>query len=97
MDLLPAFGEKVSLAREIVPYAPSGLAAGSLKSLAPDGEKPGVRILAEAAGDCLVLVLADAAAKVEIERQKDGFRVSGEGISRRFEVRSRGREILRLA
>lgn len=79
---------------EEVPYAPSGLAAGSLKDFVPGAEEAATRVWATTMGD--ELVLAFAAAPLDMVGDAEGFVVSAGRNRYRLELARRGREILRL-
>ncbi len=97
-QLLPAYPAGASLRSEVVAFAPSGLAAGSLKSLRPDAEEPATRLLASAGeGDLLVLALAPATSKVQVAKRRGGFQLKTRAGSLRFAVHDRGADILKLA
>jgi hypothetical protein len=55
-------GELVS---EEVPYAPAGLAAGSLKSFIPGGGRAATRVVATTEDDVLVIAIGQRSARVE--------------------------------
>ena len=59
VEIVPVSGEGIKLEVEEVPYAPSGLAAGSLKSYIPDAEAPSKRLLVSTEGDELVWAVAE--------------------------------------
>ncbi|NKB67399.1 MAG: hypothetical protein GKR89_10090 [Candidatus Latescibacteria bacterium] len=89
-----AWGAGVDWTREEVPYAPAGLAAGSLKSFVPGAEEGATRVQTTTAGD--VLVLAFAGAEVPVVRMEQGFTV-GTGRDRCvFAVATGGRRVLEL-
>ncbi len=96
VDVLPAYPTGVSFAREVVPFAPSGLAAGSLKRLVPGSEGPSTRVLAATSEDALVLAFVDGRAKVEVIPRADGFEIRCGRTRRAFKVLARGKDILRI-
>ena len=97
VEVLPAYPHEVSLQREIVPFAPAGLAAGSLRRLGPAGEEDGERLLVTAAaGEVLVLAFAPARAQARIERKRNGFVVKTRENSFSFALQAHGRSILVL-
>ncbi|MEE3335071.1 MAG: hypothetical protein VX255_01650 [Candidatus Latescibacterota bacterium] len=53
------------LASEEVPYAPAGLAAGSLKSFIPGGGRAATRVVATTEDDVLVIAIGQRSARVE--------------------------------
>jgi hypothetical protein len=96
VDVFPAYPAEVSFAREVVPFAPSGLAAGSLKRLTPGADKPSTRVLAATSGEALVLVFVDGRAKAEVVPRADGFEIRCGRTRRAFRVLARGKDILRM-
>jgi len=94
MDLLPAFPEDISFSREVVPFAPSGLAAGSLKRLTPDAERPATRVLASTSGDLLALAFVDGRAKAKVVPRADGFEIRTGKTVYAFKVNRRAKTIL---
>ena len=83
--------------KEIVPFAPSGFAATSLKRLPPnEDEGPSLRIRAEATDDeLMVLLLAEDVAGVRTRSFSDGFGIRLGGRRHRFERVRRSGGILR--
>ena len=92
---LEVWGAGAKWMREEVPYAPSGLAAGSLKSFVPGAEEAATRERATTMGD--ELVLAFAAAPLDMVGDAEGFVVSAGRNRYRLDLARRGREILRLS
>ena len=89
------WGAGAKWTREEVPYAPSGLAAGSLKSFVSGAEEAATRVWATTMGD--ELVLAFAAAPLDMVGDAEGFVVSAGRNRYRLDLARRGREILRLS
>ena len=87
-------GAQGKLETEEVPYAPSGLAAGSLKSFVPGAEAAATRVQAITAGD---EVLVFAAAPVDMVGDEEGFVVAAGRNRYRLNLARTGREILRLS
>tara|TARA_Y100000588_G_C14090082_1_gene854047 strand:- start:276 stop:1064 length:789 start_codon:yes stop_codon:yes gene_type:complete len=97
VEVLPAYPHNISLQRETVPFAPSGLAAGSLRRLGPAGEEDGERLLVAAEeGEVLVLAFAPARAQTRIQRQRNGFELKTREDRFSFTLPKRGRSILAL-
>ena len=92
---LQVWGAGVNWTREEVPYAPSGLAAGSLKSFVPGAEEASTRVRATTMGD--QLVLAFATASVDMVGEEEGFVVTAGRTRYRLDLAGKGREILRLS
>jgi len=92
---LEVWGAGAKWMREEVPYAPSGLAAGSLKSFVSGAEEAATRVWATTVGD--ELVLAFAAAPLDMVGDAEGFVVSAGRNRYRLDLARRGREILRLS
>ncbi len=91
----PAFGEAVHFEQEVVPFAPSGLAAGSLKSFIAGAQNDAVRVQAVTEkGDVMVLVFSEQRAKVTVERDDQGFYIRVGEVTHRFDVKKRGKTIL---
>ena len=96
VDVISVFGSGLTMRKEEVPYAPPGLAAGSLVSFLPDATEPSTRLVAGAAADVLVLAFCGRTSKARVTRKDDRFRLSAGGRAFSFEV-SQGRGgILRL-
>ena len=80
---LAVYPQEVAFRSEMVPFAPSGLAAGSLRQIGGRSEEAATQVLASAGGgDALVLALAPAAARVRVERRSSGFVVRTRGRRR---------------
>lgn len=95
VDMLPVYGEDVQLVREEVPFAPAGLAAGSLKSFIPGAGAASTRLLASTAGDVLVLAFASRSARASVRRVEQGFQLRVGKRELAFDVARRGGQILR--
>lgn len=63
VDIVPVRGEAITLEIEDVPYAPSGLAAGSLRRLIPNAEAPSKRLRVSTEGDEMVWAIAERGTK----------------------------------
>ncbi len=95
VEVIAAFGQGLQLRTEEVPFAPSGLAAGSLASFLPDAASASTRILAGTDDDVLVLAFCGRSAKAGVVQEEDGFRLRAGGRALSFEVIRRGGAILR--
>lgn len=95
LEALAVYPQELALAEEVVPFAPSGLAAGSLKRFAPAAEDPARRVLARA-GSAQVLVLAfvPAQERAVVLHQEGGFTLQVGKTRHAFGVRARGRAVL---
>lgn len=96
VDVIAVAGRDLRLRKEEVPYAPSGLAAGSLVSFLPDATEASTRVVAGTNDDVLVLAFCSRSATARITREDDRFRLSAAGREHSFEVSRRGGAILRL-
>jgi len=97
VEVLPVYPQGVALSSEVVPFAPSGLAAGSLRQIGARAEESATRVLASAGvDDALVLALAPATARVRIERRADGFVVHTGERRWKFAFNSKGKALLTL-
>ncbi|MFH1566579.1 MAG: hypothetical protein ABIL09_01170, partial [Gemmatimonadota bacterium] len=97
MDLLLALPGDGRMERDEVPYAPSGLAAGSLTRIPPDPGvgRPAARLRAGAGlDDHLVLVFAPAGARARVEAGDSGFVLHAGGHRRAFGLGRRAGAIL---
>ena len=96
-EICPVYPAAANLRSEVVPFAPSGLAAGSLKALRPGAEQPSTRVLASAGDeDLLVVAVAPATSKVKVLQSRDGFELSTRSGRKRFSVGKSGAELLSL-
>ena len=91
-----AWGAGVDWAREEVPYAPAGLAAGSLKSFLPGAQQAAVRVQATTADDLLVLAFAAAGDRVQVTGDGEGFAVRVGKTAYSFAVQRTRRAVLQL-
>ncbi len=95
VEVISVFGKGLQFRQEEVPYAPSGLAAGSLVSFLPDATEASTRLVAGTDDEVLVLAFCGRSAKARISREDDGFRLSVGKRAYSFEVSRRGGAILR--
>ena len=96
VEVISVFGRGTELRKEEVPYAPSGLAAGSLVSFLPDATEASTRLVAGTDEDVMVLAFCGSSAKARITREDDRFRLRLGGRDYSFGVSRRGGGILRL-
>ena len=95
VDVLPVFPGRVGLTTETVPHTPSGLAAGSLRHLAPGAEEDNTRLqVAAEEGDVLVLAFAPARSKLRVERSDEGFVLRAGDRRLGFALSAASREVL---
>ncbi len=90
VEVISVFGRDLRFRKEEVPYAPSGLAAGSLVSFLPDATEASTRLVAGTDDDVLVLGFCSGSAKARLRREDDRFRLCSGDREWAFEV-SRGR------
>ena len=95
VEVIAVFGSGLTIWKEEVPYAPPGLAAGSLVSFLPDATEPSTRLVVGTDGDILVLALCDNTSKARVTREDDRFKLSAGGREHAFEVSRRSGVILR--
>ncbi len=95
VEVISVLGKGLQWRTEEVPYAPSGLAAGSLVSFLPVATEASTRLVAGTDDDVMVLAFCGSLAKARITREDDRFRLSAGGREHSFEVFRRGGAILR--
>ena len=95
VEVISVFGKGLQWRTENVPYAPSGLAAGSLVSFLPNATEASTRLVAGTDDDVLVLALCSGSAKARISREDERFRLSAGDRAYAFEVSRGGGAILR--
>ena len=84
------------MSKEIEPFAPSGFAAGSLRSTGPRSAGPSTRVLATACDPNLMLMLfVDETAAVKVDATSRGFTLALGRTRHRFECCTSGPAILR--
>ena len=86
VEVISVFGRGTEFRKEEVPYAPSGLAAGSLFSFLPDATEASTRLVAGTDGDVMVLAICGYSAKARSILEDDRFRLSVGGREYSFEV-----------
>ncbi len=96
VDVISVAGRDLRLRKEEVPYAPSGLAAGSLVSFLPDATEASTRLVAGTDDDILVLAFCGSSSKVRVTWEGDQFSLSAGDRAYSFEVSRRGGATLRL-
>lgn len=95
VEVITAFGKDLRLRAEEVPFAPSGLAAGSLVSFLPGAAEASTRIVAGTEDDVLVLAFCSRSAKARVTREGDRFRLRAGDREFSFDVVRRSGAILR--
>ena len=95
VEVISVLGRGLQFRTEEVPYAPSGLAAGSLVSLLPDATEASTRLVAGTDDNVMVLAFCSSSAKARISREDDRFRLKAGGRLHSFDVVRRGGAILR--
>ncbi len=96
VEVISVLGRGLQFRKEEVPYAPSGLAAGSLVSLLPNATEASTRLVAGTDDNVMVLAFCSSSAKARISREDDRFRLKAGGREYSFEVSRQGGAILRL-
>ncbi len=94
VEVVSVFGKRLQWRTEEVPYAPSGLAAGSLVSFLPNATDASTRLVAATDDDVMVFAFCSSSAKARISRGDDGFGLRVGGRAYGFEVSRRGGAIL---
>ena len=95
VEVMTVFGKDLRLRTEEVPFAPSGLAAGSLVSFLPDAAEASTRIVAGTDDDVLVLAFCSRSAKAQVAQEGDRFWLRAGDREFAFDVSRRGGAILR--
>ena len=95
VEVMTVFGKDLRLRTEEVPFAPSGLAAGSLVSFLPGAAEASTRIVAGTDDDVLVLAFCSRSAKARVAQEGDRFRLRAGDREFCFDVSRRGGAILR--
>ena len=96
IDALLLYGEDAFFEKEEVPFAPSGLAAGSLTSFIPGAREANMRVQLSTLGDMLVFAFVEHQANVRVIQDENEFEI-GVGKERYgFDVNAQGEEILTL-
>ena len=80
--------------QETVPFAPAGLAAGSLKSFIPNAQADAARIIASTLDEVLVLAFAEKRTGAKIVSDDRGFTLQLGSEQHRFDVQKQGPQIL---
>ena len=94
VEALPVYPDDIRFETEVVPFAPSGLAAASLKRFIPDAGKPSPRVLASTEGDVLILAFSDRRAKAKVVRNAEGFCIQTANSRYEFGIKARSKSIL---
>ena len=79
-----------------MPFAPSGLAAGSLVSFVPGARDTNTRVRLSTLGDILVFAFAEHQANVRMVQDENGFEIGVEKKRYGFDVNMKGAEILTM-
>ncbi len=95
VEVISVFGERLQWRTEEVPYAPSGLAAGSLVSFPPNAAEASTRLVAGTDDDVMVFAFCAEPAIARITRRDDGFKLSVGDRAYGFEVSRGSGSILR--
>ena len=95
VEVMTAFGKNLRLRTEEVPFAPSGLAAGSLVSFLPGAAEASTRIVAGTDDDVLVLAFCSRSAKARVAQEGNRFWLRAGDREFSFDVSRRGGAILR--
>lgn len=96
VEVVPLYGDGLQLTTEEVPYAPSGLAAGSLKSFQPGASDAAPRLLVSTPGDVVVFAIAEHRARLRVRAAEDGVEMQLGERRTRLRVGAAGRPLLRL-
>lgn len=97
MQLIPVHPVEARITSEVVPFAPAGLPAASLKHFTPDSNQPSTRILVTAErGDTLVLALAPRNAQAKVVPRPKGFCIETINSRSEFAVNPKRGAILRM-
>ena len=96
IDALSLFGEDVRFEQEEVPFAPAGLAAGSLKSFVPGGRDASTRVRLSTPGDVLVFAFTDHSLNAQVTADENGFDIRTDNDRYAFDVNRTGEEILTM-
>ena len=95
VEVVTAFGKGLQLRTEKVPFAPSGLAAGSLVSFLPGAAEASTRIVAGTDDDVLVLAFCSRSAKARVAQEGDRFWLRAGDREFAFDLSRQGGAILR--
>ena len=96
VDVLPLYGDDAAFEQEEVPFAPAGLAAGSLKSFVPGGRDASTRVLVSTPGDVLVFAFLDHGLNAQVTTEENGFEITAGGDRYAFNVNRTGEDILTM-
>ena len=94
--MLPLYGDDARFEREEVPFAPAGLAAGSLKSFIKGSRGPNTRVRLSTPGDVLVFAFTEHNGNTRVTQNEDGFEIEVGTERYAFDVNRKGEEILTL-
>lgn len=96
INALLLYGEGACFETEEVPFAPSGLAAGSLVSFAPGTQDANTRVRLSTRGDILVFAFVEHQANARVVQDGNGFEIGVGKEQYEFDVNIKGEEILTL-
>ena len=96
VDVLPLYGDDAAFEHEEVPFAPAGLAAGSLKSFVPGGRDASTRVLVSTPGDVLVFAFLVHGQNAQVTTDEIGFEITAGDDRYGFEVNRMGQDILSM-
>ncbi|MCE2440986.1 MAG: hypothetical protein J4F39_16335 [Candidatus Latescibacteria bacterium] len=96
VDVLPLYGDDAAFEQEEVPFAPAGLAAGSLKSFVPGGRDASTRVLVSTPGDVLVFAFLDHGLNAQVTTEENGFEITAGDDRYAFDVNRTGEDILTM-
>ncbi|MXX13521.1 MAG: hypothetical protein F4Z86_08750 [Gemmatimonadetes bacterium] len=96
INALLLYGEDACFEKEEVPFAPSGLAAGSLVSFVPRARDANTRVQLSTPGDILVFAFVEHEANVQVVQNENGFEIGIEKERYGFNVNTQGEEILTI-
>ena len=96
INALLLYGEDACFEKEEVPFAPSGLAAGSLTSFVPGAQDANTRVMLSTLEDILIFAFVEHQANARVVQNGNGFEIGVENERYGFDVNTRGEEILTL-
>ena len=95
VETVAVYPKKLRFSEEDVPFAPAGLAAGSLLNLGPKPDRSGMRVLADAGGEeSMVLAVAPKSAETKVVQKSGGFCLVTKSGNFEFGLESEGKSIL---
>jgi len=95
VEVAAVYPSGLRFSAEDVPFAPSGLAAGSLVNLGADPDRSGTRVLADAGEEsCVVLAFVPRSAGLKVTRRTGGFCLQTKTGNFEFDIEPEGKGIL---